>query len=266
MRLTRCAGQKGAFNGQGRTAGQGHRHHGRRQQHGPLAVTGPRRVRHEIACLDLNAEGTEDGRGHRCRGRLRRPTRSTSPTRPPVLHRRRHRAELGTIYGWVNCAGVSKMVPFRVQRARPHDDVNLKGVPHLPDRGGQDAREQVKGSIVASPHLRPRGQLLAAGVCSSKFGVIGLAVHRRGGCRRRHPPEHDLPGHRPHRDVGRPQDAVLQEEGLRTGRLFDHFINRADAPSCERADVTNAALFLLTSDSSYLTGQWIVLAGGDHME
>ena len=48
---------------------------------------------------------------------------------------------------------------------------------------------------------------------------------------------------------------------------FDHFINRVPMHRlCERKDVTNAAIFLLTEDSSYLTGQWIMLAGGDHME
>ena len=35
---------------------------------------------------------------------------------------------------------------------------------------------------------------------------------------------------------------------------------------CEREDVTNAAKFLLGEESSYMTGQWIMLAGGDHLE
>ena len=58
-----------------------------------------------------------------------------------------------------------------------------------------------------------------------------------------------------------------KKKGFEPDEWQDFFENRIPMHRlCYREDVTNAAVFLLTNDSAYLTGQWIMLAGGDHME
>ena len=183
-------------------------------------------------------------------------------------------AEVGQIYGWVNCAGVSKMVPFLECSEELWDltiDVNLKGT-FLTNQAvvGKMLENKVKGSIVNFSSISGReGSAWQQAYCASKFGVIGLteAIAKEvaaDGIRL----NMICPG-TVHTEMW--EDLKFQyykKKGFENpDDCFDHFINRVPMHRlCERADVTNAVTFLLTNDSSYMTGQWIMLAGGDHME
>lgn len=230
----------------------------------------------KIACLDLNAEQAQKtAEGIVAEGGCAKAYPVNVTDKAAVFSTvDAIEAELGTIYGWVNCAGVSKMVPFLECSEELWDltiDVNLKGT-FLTCQAvvGKMLENRVKGSIINFSSISGReGSSWQQAYCSSKFGVIGLTESiakevAADGIRL----NMICPG-TVHTEMW--EDLKMQyykKKGFENpDDCFDHFINRVPMHRlCERKDVTNAAIFLLTEDSSYLTGQWIMLAGGDHME
>ncbi|MBQ6395445.1 MAG: SDR family oxidoreductase [Atopobiaceae bacterium] len=229
----------------------------------------------KIACMDLNAEEAQktvdaiveaggEAKAYPLDVRDRAAVFATTDA---------IEAELGPIGSWINCAGVSRMVPFLECDEELWDltlDVNLKGTFFCNQAAVTKMLERKSGTIINFASISGReASTWQQAYCASKFGVVGLteAVAKEvaaDGIRL----NMICPGTVHTEMWDRLKYEYYRKKGFENpDDCFDHFINRVPMHRlCERKDVTNAAIFLLTEDSSYLTGQWIMLAGGDHME
>lgn len=175
--------------------------------------------------------------------------------------------EFGKIDYWVNCAGYSKIVPFLESTEDIWDrtmDINLKGtffccqaaVTYMLGHGGN--------IVNFSSQSGKKGTNSYAAYCASKFGIIGLtqsvaAEFAKNGIRcnsicpsvvRTPMWDHQLA------DYAR-KKSIKEEE------VMPHFIaNTPLGRLCEYDDVTNLVVFLLSDNSSYMTGQALNLTGG----
>lgn len=180
--------------------------------------------------------------------------------------------EYGKIDAWINSAGVSKMVPFLESSEALWDltmDVNLKATFLCCQVAVHEMQKSGGGTIVNMSSLSGKKPSAWQTVyCASKFGVQGLSQSiakefAASGIRvnticpgvvatemwdklkyeyakkRRIDPEEVLP---------------YFKSTIPMGRLTD------------LEDVVNAAVFLSTDRSAYLTGQSINLVGGEWME
>lgn len=180
--------------------------------------------------------------------------------------------EYGKINAWINSAGISKMVPFLESTEALWDlmmDVNLKATFLCCQVAARQMRKAGGGTIVNMSSLsgkKPSGWQTV--YCASKFGVQGLsqsiAKEFAGeGIR----VNTICPGivatemwdklkyeYAKKRNID--PEAVLPyfEKNIPMHRLTD------------LKDVVNAAIFLSTDKSAYLTGQSINLVGGELME
>ena len=180
--------------------------------------------------------------------------------------------DLGPIGSWINSAGVSRMVPFLECDEELWDltlDVNLKGTFLCCQAVVAKMLERKCGTIINMASISGReGSAWQEAYCASKFGVIGLSESiakevAADGIR----VNMICPGTVHTEMWERLKYEYSKKKGFEPDDCMPFFIDRIPMHRlCERADVTNTAIFLLTEASSYLTGQWIMLAGGDHME
>ena len=182
-------------------------------------------------------------------------------------------ADLGPIGSWIQCAGVSRMVPFLDCDEELWDvtiDVNLKGTFLCNQAVVAKMLTRNEGTIINFASISGReASTWQQAYCASKFGVVGLteAIAKEvaaDGIRL----NMICPG-TVHTEMweGLKHEYYLKKGFDNPDDVFPFFEDRIPMHRlCEREDITNAAIFLLTEDSSYMTGQWLMLAGGDHME
>ena len=174
----------------------------------------------------------------------------------------------GSIDLWVNCAGYSKIIPFLDHTEEIWDrtlDINLKGtffccqaaVTYMKDNGG--------GNIVNfSSQSGKKGTNSYVAYCASKFGIIGLTQSVAAEfapmnirCNSICPsvvrtPMWDKQLH----------DYAVKK-GIRDEDVMPRFVkNTPLGRLCEYEDAANLVVFLLSDNSSYMTGQALNLTGG----
>ncbi len=228
----------------------------------------------KIACIDLNGEQAQVTVDEiaKAGGSAKAYTLDVSDKAAVFATVDAIEAELGPIGSWINCAGVSRMVPFLECDEELWDltiDVNLKGTFLCCQAVVAKMLERKDGTIInfASTSGREASTWQEA-YCASKFGVVGLSE-----CIAKEVAADGIrvnmicPGTVHTEMWDRLKFEYSKKKGFEPDDAFQYFIDRVPMHRlCEREDVTNAALFLLTSQSSYLTGQWVMLCGGSHME
>lgn len=180
--------------------------------------------------------------------------------------------ELGPITTWVNSAGVSKMVPFLESPEELWDltmDVNLKATFLCCQVAVERMLEHGGGEILNMSSLSGKKPSSWQTIyCASKFGVQGLtqsiAKEFAGqGIR----VNSICPGIVPTEMWDKLKYEYAKKRGLDPEEVLPYF--KRNIPMhrlVELEDVLNAAVFLLTDASSYLTGQSINLTGGEWMD
>lgn len=167
---------------------------------------------------------------------------------------------------WVNCAGYSKIIPFLDHTEEIWDrtlNINLKGsflccqaaVTYMKDHGG---------SIVNfSSQSGKKGTNSYAAYCSSKFGIIGLTQSVAAEfaptirCNCICPSVVQTPmWDKQIADYAKKKNITVEE-------VMPRFVNNTPMKRlCYYEDATNLVVFLLSSNSSYMTGQSLNLTGG----
>jgi NAD(P)-dependent dehydrogenase (short-subunit alcohol dehydrogenase family) len=179
--------------------------------------------------------------------------------------------EFGRIDIWVNCAGISYIVPFLECSEETWDKtiaVNLKGTFNGCKAAIRHMLPKKSGNIInMSSQSGKTGNSHYAAYCASKFGVIGLTqslavefapynIRVNALC----------PGvvftpmwdsmtadYAAKRNMKPEEVKPYFESKIPLGRL------------CEINDVAKAALFLASDNSSYITGQSLNISGGSVM-
>lgn len=177
----------------------------------------------------------------------------------------------GLVDYWVNCAGISKIIPFFDHTEELWDetiDINLKGqflcckvaVEHMLEKG--------KGSIInLSSQSGKVGTSSYQAYCSSKFGVIGLtqslaAEFGPNGIR----VNSIAPGviYTPMWDKQKVDYA--KKRNLEPDQVMDYFKSKIPLRKLGTVeDIAKLVIFLLSDDATYITGQTISVNGGDIM-
>ncbi|MHC1693106.1 MAG: SDR family NAD(P)-dependent oxidoreductase [Sphaerochaetaceae bacterium] len=174
----------------------------------------------------------------------------------------------GKIDLWVNCAGYSKIIPFLEHTEEIWDrtlDINLKGtffccqaaVTYMKHHGG--------GNIVNfSSQSGKKGTNSYAAYCASKFGMIGLtqsvatefaADNIR--CNSICPSVVRTPM------WDKQLSDYATKKNIKDEEVMPRFVkNTPLGRLCDYEDVTNLVVFLLSDNSSYMTGQALNLTGG----
>ena len=227
-----------------------------------------------VALFDVNDEAGRDAAAVICQagGRARFWHVDVTCKREIAVAAQEAEEAFGAITSWVNSAGISRIVPFLESTEELWDltlDVNLKGtflccqvaIEHMLRTGG--------GAIVNMSSLSGKKPSAWQTVyCASKFGVQGLTQSIAKEFADQHIRVNAIcPGIVP----------TEMWEGLKRGYARKRDLSLDEVfPYFERAipmhrlvsldDVINAAVFLLTDASSYLTGQSINLNGGELME
>jgi sorbitol-6-phosphate 2-dehydrogenase len=175
---------------------------------------------------------------------------------------------LGPIAVWVNCAGISKIVPFLDCTEELWDRtlaVNLKGT----FLGCQAAVRRMlprrSGSIInLSSQSGKSGNSQFAAYCASKFGVIGLTQSLAVEVA-----PHGLrvnalcPGIVPTPMWDQQTIDYARKRGMKPEDVRPYLLSKIPMGRvCEPDEVAAAALFLASDDSSYITGQSLNLTGG----
>ena len=171
----------------------------------------------------------------------------------------------GSIDYWVNCAGYSKIIPFLDHTEEIWDrtlDINLKGTFFCCQAAVTYMKE--KGSIVNfSSQSGKKGTNSYAAYCASKFGIIGLtqsvaaefapAIRCNCIC----PSVVQTP-------MWDKQIAdYANKKNIKVEEVMPRFVNNTPMKRlCYFEDVTNLVTFLLSDNSSYMTGQALNLTGG----
>ena len=180
--------------------------------------------------------------------------------------------QFGPIDSWVNSAGVSRMVPFLDSSEELWDltiDVNLKGVFLCCQVAVAKMLEHGGGVILNMSSLSGKKPSSWHTIyCASKFGVQGLTesiakefadqnIRVNAIC----------PGIVPTEMWDRLKYEYAKKRDLDPEEVLPYF--KKNIPMhrlVDIQDVINAAVFLLTDNSSYLTGQSIKLTGGEWMD
>jgi NAD(P)-dependent dehydrogenase (short-subunit alcohol dehydrogenase family) len=181
-------------------------------------------------------------------------------------------SRFGQLTSWVNSAGVSKMVPFLESSEELWDltiNVNLKAtflccqvaIAHML-HGGQ-------GEILNMSSLSGKKPSSWQTIyCASKFGVQGLTQSIAKEFADQNIRVNSIcPGIVPTEMWDKLKYEYAKKRNLDPDKVMDYF--KGNIPMhrlVEIKDVINAAVFLLTDNSSYLTGQSIKLAGGEWMD
>ena len=171
---------------------------------------------------------------------------------------------------WVNCAGYSKIIPFLEHTDEIWNrtmDINLKGcflgcqaaVTHMNEKGG--------AIVNFSSESGKKGTTWYAAYCASKFAVLGLtqsvsAEFAPKGIRC----NAICPGVVLTPMWDQQVADYAEKRNLKPEEVMPRF--RSNIPLhrlCELDEVTNLVVFLVSEQSSYMTGQSINLTGGNTM-
>lgn len=177
----------------------------------------------------------------------------------------------GKINSWINSAGVSKMMPFLDCSEELWDltmNVNLKSVFLCCQVAVKEMLEE-GGTIINMSSLSGKKPSSWQTVyCASKYGVQGLSQSIAKEFADRGIRVNTIcPGIVPTQMWERLKYEYAKKRNLDPEEVLPYF--KKNIPMHELVDlknVTDAAIFLSTDSSSYLTGQSINLVGGELME
>lgn len=180
--------------------------------------------------------------------------------------------EFGPITSWVNSAGVSKMVPFldtSVELWELTMDVNLKATFLCCQVAITKMLEHGGGVILNMSSLSgKKASTWQAAYCASKFGVQGLTESVAKEFADKNIRVNSIcPGIVPTEMWDKLKYEYAKKRNLDPEEVMSYF--KKSIPMhrlVEIQDVINTAVFLLTDNSSYLTGQSIKLTGGEWMD
>ncbi|MDB7984205.1 MULTISPECIES: SDR family NAD(P)-dependent oxidoreductase [Faecalicoccus] len=179
---------------------------------------------------------------------------------------------LGKITSWVNSAGISKMVPFLKSSEELWDltiNVNLKATFLCCQVAIERMLKNGGGTILNMSSLSGKKPSSWQTIyCASKFGVQGLTQSIAKEFADQNIRVNSIcPGIVQTEMWDKLKYEYAQKRNLHPDEVMDYF--RKNIPMhrlVELQDVINAAVFLLTDNSSYLTGQSINLVGGEWMD
>lgn len=178
----------------------------------------------------------------------------------------------GKITSWINSAGISKMAPFLTSSEEIYDlmmDVNLKGTFFACQVAIEEMLKTGGGTIINFSSLSgKKASAWQTIYCATKFGTQGLTqaiakefadqnIRVNGIC----------PGIVETEMWDKLKEDYSKKRGITPDEVMPHF--KKNIPMhrlVDLQDVINAALFLSTDNSSYLTGQSINLVGGEWMD
>lgn len=174
----------------------------------------------------------------------------------------------GSIDYWVNCAGYSKITPFLDHTEEIWNKtigINLTGMFFCCQAAVTYMKDNKEGGgiINFSSQSGKKGTTSYAAYCSSKFGVIGLTQSVAAEFAPKIRCNSICPS-----VVLTPMwdtqlDDYAKKRHIADEQVMPRFIqNTPLGRLCEYDDVTNLVVFLLSSNSSYMTGQALNLTGG----
>ncbi|MBS7006809.1 SDR family NAD(P)-dependent oxidoreductase [Anaerostipes sp.] len=177
----------------------------------------------------------------------------------------------GRINSWINSAGVSKMAPFLESSEELWDltmNVNLKGT-FLCCQAAVKAMLEYGGTIVNMSSLSGKKPSSWQTVyCASKYGVQGLSQSIAKEFADKGIRVNTIcPGIVPTEMWAKLKYEYAKKRNMDPEEVLPYF--EKNIPMHKLVDlknVTDAAVFLSTDSSSYLTGQSINLVGGELME
>lgn len=171
----------------------------------------------------------------------------------------------GAIDFWVNCAGYSKIIPFLEHTEEIWDrtlDINLKGTFFCCQAA---VTYMKKGSSIVnfSSQSGKKGTNSYAAYCASKFGIIGLTQSVAAEfapdvrCNCICPSVVETP-------MWDKQIAdYAHKKGIGVDEVMPRFVSNTPMKRlCYYEDAENLVEFLLSGNSSYMTGQALNLTGG----
>lgn len=179
------------------------------------------------------------------------------------------------IYGgldiFVNCAGISVIVPMLECTEEVWDktiDINLKGAFLCMQSAIKIMEKQKSGSVIcmSSQSGRVGGSRYQA-YCASKFGIIGLVQSAamefaKSGIR----VNAICPGVVSTPMWDKQAESYAKKRNIKPEEVMPYFESKIPMGRiCTLKDVVNAAFFLASDDSSYITGQSINVSGGQIM-
>lgn len=180
--------------------------------------------------------------------------------------------KIGPVTSWINSAGISKMIPFLDNTEELWDttiDVNLKGTFLCCQVAINKMLENGGGEIINMSSLSgKKASSWQAAYCASKFGVQGLTQSIAKEFANKNIRVNSIcPGIVETEMWEELKYDYSQKRKIKPSEVMDYFkksipMNRL----VDLKDITNAAIFLLTESSSYLTGQSINLVGGEWMD
>lgn len=181
-------------------------------------------------------------------------------------------AALGHIDVWVNAAGVSKIIPFLEMSEEDWDvtlDTNLKGIFLCCQVAIRDMMKTGHGNIINISSISgKKASAWQTAYCASKFGVQGLTqsiakefadkgIRVNAIC----------PGAVDTDIWNDTKQGYARKRGIDPDDVLSYFIrNNPMKRLAHMKDITDAAMFLASDRSSYMTGQSIILSGGEIMD
>lgn len=182
------------------------------------------------------------------------------------------KGNLGSITTWINSAGISKMVPFLESSEELWNatiDVNLKSVFLCCQVAIKHMLETGKGEIVNISSLSGKKPSSWQTIyCASKFGVQGLSQSIAKEFANQNIRVNTIcPGVVPTSMWDELKYDYAKKRELDPDEVLPYFKKSIPMNKLvDLNDIINAAIFLITDNSSYLTGQSINLVGGELME
>ena len=180
--------------------------------------------------------------------------------------------ELGAITSWINSAGVSKMVPFLKSSEELWDltiNVNLKATFLCCQVAIEKMLKHGGGTILNMSSLSgKKASAWQTVYCASKFGVQGLTQSIAKEFADRNIRVNSIcPGIVYTEMWEKLKYEYAQKKGIDPEEVMPYFKKNIPIHRLvDLQDVINAAVFLLTDNSAYLTGQSINLTGGEWMD
>lgn len=180
--------------------------------------------------------------------------------------------ELGNITSWINSAGVSKMVPFLKSSEELWDltiNVNLKATFLCCQVAIEKMLKHKGGTILNMSSLSgKKASAWQTIYCASKFGVQGLTQSIAKEFADKNIRVNSIcPGIVYTEMWEKLKYEYAQKKNIDPEEVMPYF--KKNIPMhrlVDLQDVINAAVFLLTDNSGYLTGQSINLTGGEWMD
>lgn len=227
-----------------------------------------------VALLDLNPAGVQAVAADITKGGGRALARQLDVMKQSYVETAADAAEreLGPLSIWVNCAGISKIVPFLECTEAVWDmvlDVNLRGTFFGCQAAVRRMLPRKSGAIInLSSQSGKVGNSAYAAYCSSKFGIIGLTQSLAV--------EFAAQGIRVNAICPGIVITPLWEQqtvdyarkrGLKPEEVKPYLLSKIPmGRACELREVAQTAVFLASDDSSYMTGQALNLTGGALMD